>query len=648
MDIDRSVMNIINAQNVYRVVTNGKTLTIKGELQFTNGAKIDASAASSKVVFAGALAQAIPTESFLNNEVFNLEVNNTNNVSVYGSIRLLNTISSVSGRFDAYSNFTDFIYGGTAAQTIENNVFLDNKGYNMLIDNAAGVNLNTDFTLNNNLTINSGKMLQINTTRTMTVLGTISNQAGTDGIIIKSSSSQANGSLVFFNSQGNPVNASVEMFSKSTWDLTKPSGGRYNWQFFGIPIRTLSALPTFYGGYVRKKLESGTTTANHWQMLTNSSTLEPFWGYELCFQTQRTITFSGQLVNSNFSSGQLPKTTGAIYPGQILFANPYTAAIDIRQIEFGSDMEATVYLYNTGTFNAWLGSTTKIGDIPGSYISIPKNLAGYAGIPRQVPSMSSMLTKVITSTTNAYVNLNYSSVVMGNTDRQRAPGMQKAKVSEDDLVSTVVTVDGSTSGDKVWLFASDEFTRTYDNGYDGIKVYPATGKARLFASESDNDYQINAVDDLNNTVLKFRAATGDTNYSLTFEHENTENKYQSIYLYDMIDDKLMDVTESGSTYTFTANNTTSSALRFRIIANPIGSDVSTSTFNVYAADNMLFVKRLAEVNAQVKITDISGKLVKSFKVDSGNLMKLPIERQTVYIVTVTTTSGTFSKKVILQ
>jgi len=648
MDIDRSVMNIINAQNVYRVVTNGKTLTIKGELQFTNGAKIDASAASSKVVFAGALAQAIPTESFLNNEVFNLEVNNTNNVSVYGSIRLLNTISSVSGRFDAYSNFTDFIYGGTAAQTIENNVFLDNKGYNMLIDNAAGVNLNTDFTLNNNLTINSGKMLQINTTRTMTVLGTISNQAGTDGIIIKSSSSQANGSLVFFNSQGNPVNASVEMFSKSTWDLTKPSGGRYNWQFFGIPIRTLSALPTFYGGYVRKKLESGTTTANHWQMLTNSSTLEPFWGYELCFQTQRTITFSGQLVNSNFSSGQLPKTTGAIYPGQILFANPYTAAIDIRQIEFGSDMEATVYLYNTGTFNAWLGSTTKIGDIPGSYISIPKNLAGYAGIPRQVPSMSSMLTKVITSTTNAYVNLNYSSVVMGNTDRQRAPGMQKAKVSEDDLVSTVVTVDGSTSGDKVWLFASDEFTRTYDNGYDGIKVYPATGKARLFASESDNDYQINAVDDLNNTVLKFRAATGDTNYSLTFEHENTENKYQSIYLYDMIDDKLMDVTESGSTYTFTANNTTSSALRFRIIANPIGSDVSTSTVNVYAADNMLFVKRLAEVNAQVKITDISGKLVKSFKVDSGNLMKLPIERQTVYIVTVTTTSGTFSKKVILQ
>ncbi len=648
MDINRSVMNIINAQNVYRVVTNGKTLTIKGELQFTNGAQIDASATSSKVVFAGAAAQVIPTESFYNNEVFNLEVNNSNNVTIYGAIRLLNTISSVSGRFDTYSNFTDFIYGGTAAQTIENNVFLDNKGYNMVIDNTAGTSLNTDFTLNNNLTVNSGKFIQINTTRTMTVLGTITNQAGTAGIVIKSSPTEANGSLIFLNSLGSPVNATVEMYSRSTWDLTKPAGGRYNWQFFGIPLRTLNALPTFYGGYVREKLESGTTTANHWQYLTNSSTLNPFYGYELCFQTQRTISFNGELVNSNFSSGQLPKTTGAIYPGQILFANPYTAAIDIRQIEFGSDMEATVYLYNTGSFNAWAGSATKIGDIPGSYISIPKNLAGFAGIPRQVPSMSSMLTKVITSTTNAYVNLNYSSVVMGNTDRQRAPGMRKSKVSEDEIVSTVVTVDGATSGDKVWLFASDTFTRTFDNGYDGIKVYPATGKARLFASESDNDYQINAVDDLNNTNLKFRAATGDTNYTLTFEHENTENKYESLFLYDMVADTLVDITESSSTYTFNATNTTSSVLRFRIIANPLGSGVSTSNVNVYAADNNLFIKRLADVNAQVKVTDLTGRLIAIVKVDSNGLVTLPIEKQKIYIVTITSQTGTYSQKVMIK
>ena len=648
MDINRSVMNIINAQNTYRVVTNGKTLTIKGDLQFTNGAQIDASASSSKVVFAGATAQVIPSESFYNNEVFNLEVNNSSNVTLNGTVKLLNTISSVSGRFDAYANFTNFMYVGTSAQTIENNVFLDNKGYNMVVDNSSGVSLNTDFTLNNNLTINASKFFRINTTRTMTVLGTISNLAGTSGILIKSSSTEANGSLIFLNTQGNPVSASVEMYSRSTWDLTKASGSRYNWQFFGIPLRSLNTMPTFYGGYVREKLESGTTTANHWQYLTESSTINPFYGYELCFQTQRTLTFSGLLVNSNFNSGQLPKTTGAIYPGQILFANPYTAAIDIRQIEFGSDMEATVYLYNTGTYNAWNASATKIGDIPGSYISIPKNLAGYAGIPRQVPSMSSMLTKVRTSTTNAYVNLNYSSVVMGNTDRQRAPGMKKSKVNEDNLISTVVSVDGSTSGDKVWLFASEELTRTYDNGYDGIKVYPASGKARLFAAEEDNDYQINSVDDLNNTVLKFRAATGDINYTLTFEHKNTKEKYESIFLYDIIDDKLTDVTQNGATYSFNASNTTSSVLRFRIITNPIDGGTTTSNINIFAADNSLFIKRLAEVDAQVKVMDLTGKLIATVKVDSNGLIALPIQKQKIYIVTITSQMGTYSQKVMIK
>jgi hypothetical protein len=50
MDIDRSVTNIVNAQGTYRVVTNGKILTVKGELQFTNGAQIDASSRSSSII----------------------------------------------------------------------------------------------------------------------------------------------------------------------------------------------------------------------------------------------------------------------------------------------------------------------------------------------------------------------------------------------------------------------------------------------------------------------------------------------------------------------------------------------------------------------------------------------------------------------
>ena len=673
MDINRSVTNIINAQGTYRVVTNGKVLTVKGELQFTNGAQIDASAASSKVIFAGASAQNIPSGSFYNNEVFNLEVNNANHVTLNGTVRLLNTISSTTGRFDAYLNSPNFIYGGTTAQTIENNVFLDNKAYNMTIDNTAGVNLNTDFTLNNNLTINTGKLFTINTTRTMTVSGTVTNSAGENGLVIKSSSTQANGSLIFYNSEVNAVPATVEMYSKATWNLSNATGSKYNWQYFGVPVRAINAYPTFNlipsaesgipwdvvnQGFIRRWNEPG-DVYTYWQQLYNDntnrgyndSTLTPFYGYEICHSTSRTFAFKGELVNKNFNSNQLAKTTGAKYPGQHLLANPYTAAIDIRQIEFGSDMEATVYLYNTGTYNSWDGNLTKVGATPGQYISIPKNLAGYAGIPRQVPSMSSMLTRVLTSTTNAYVNIAYSSVVMGNTDLQRAPGRNKAVVTEQDVVSTVVTVEGANSGDKLWLFANDNFTRTYDNGYDGIKQYPTVGQVSFFASESDYGYQINSVDDFNNTLLKFRASS-DLNYTMTFEHENTENKYESIYLYDMLKDSTVNITETGSTYTFTATNSTSTQLRFRIITNPLSNGTTTSTpesnINVFAADNSLFIKRLAGANALVKVTDLTGRLIAEKKVDNNGLITLPIQKQTVYIVTVTSEGQTHSQKVMIK
>ncbi|OIP83498.1 MAG: hypothetical protein AUK44_05075 [Porphyromonadaceae bacterium CG2_30_38_12] len=648
MDIDRSVMNIINAQGAYRVVTNGKTLTIKGELLFTNGAQIDASAASSKVIFAGVTAQNIPSGTFYNNEVFNLEVNNINNVKINGTLRLLNVISSTNGYFDAYSNASVFEYGGTSAQSIENNVFLSNKGFNMNIDNAVGVSLNTHFTLNNNLTVNASKKLIINTTRTMRVQGNITNAAGATGILIKSSSTQANGSLIFFNSYANAVTASVEMYSRATWNLSNPSNNRYNWQYFGIPLRSLQAMPTFYGGYVRKQLESGTTISNHWQYLTESSIINPFYGYELCYPTTKTYTFSGELVNSNFNTGQLAKTTGALYPGQHLLANPYTAAIDIRQIEFGSDMEATVYLYNTGSFSQWESNVDKVGATPGQYISIPQNLAGYAGLPLQVPSMSSMLVIATNSTPNAYVNLNYSALVMGNTDLQRAPKQKKSKASMEDLVTTAITVKGATTADNMWLFASSDFSKNFENGYDGIKKGSATGMARLFSVEDDSYYQIDALDDMNNTDIAFKAGR-DTDFTMTFTHYNTDTKYESMYLLDTKIDSLVDISESGSTYSFKANNATSTEIRFKIVVNPISNGVVTgSEIAVTNSSDKIFISSLSQKDALIKITDLAGRVLLNKKLNGASMTTLPIQKKAVYIVTITTSNQAITKKILIQ
>lgn len=128
-------------------------------------------------------------------------------------------------------------------------------------------------------------------------------------LIVKSSSSEPNGSLFFQNTSANPVYATVEMFSKSNYDLSRPANNRYNWQFFGIPVEDIPANPTFYGAYVRIRLEEGTDTTKHWVSLTNSSIVRPFLGYQICYATPRKVWFSGKLVNRDYNSGQLPKTT---------------------------------------------------------------------------------------------------------------------------------------------------------------------------------------------------------------------------------------------------------------------------------------------------------------------------------------------------
>ncbi|MBK8883954.1 MAG: hypothetical protein IPN67_16710, partial [Bacteroidales bacterium] len=80
LDQNHSVTDIIINQSTDLLVTNGFNLTIKGSLIFTNGAQIDASAINSNIEFAGTTVQSIPSGAFYIDQVYDLIINNTNNV----------------------------------------------------------------------------------------------------------------------------------------------------------------------------------------------------------------------------------------------------------------------------------------------------------------------------------------------------------------------------------------------------------------------------------------------------------------------------------------------------------------------------------------------------------------------------------------
>jgi hypothetical protein len=250
---------------------------------------------------------------------------------------------------------------------------------------------------NKKLIIPAGKALTVNNTIT------ISDSQNANLIQIKSGgSSTPQGTLIFHNDADHPVYATVEMYSKAYINAAGETNNKFFWQYFGIPFRSLPANPSFYGAYVRRWDETGTDITNHWVQLGNSDVIQSFLGYEICQPSAKTYTLQGILENRDFNSGPLSYTTVALFPGQHIFSNSYTAAIDIKKLLFENDLEATVYVYNTGSFKSWtenngIGSFNYFNTGQGTYTAVPILLAGSGEILGQIPSMQGFLVKARSS-----------------------------------------------------------------------------------------------------------------------------------------------------------------------------------------------------------------------------------------------------------
>lgn len=475
--------------------------------------------------------------------------------------------------------------------------------YNLVISNTGGITTKLSQLNVNAASIASESQFTIPPKKAVTVSTAITNSAGVNGIIIQSSPTLANGTLIFHNDVNSPVPATVEMYTKAS----KPTGLSYKWQFFGIPIRSMTAYPTFNGSYVRQMHEDDSPF--HWHQLNNLSTMNSFTGYEITQLTPTTLYFQGNLENSNYGPLQLNFTSTASYPGEHLIGNPYTAAIDIKKLVFGAQMLATTYLYNTGSYADWTAAnllTDSTGTAPGQYTSVPQNLAGSGSLPSQIPSMQAFLVKASKLDAAATISIPYSSTgtMMKNTD------LQRARQSND--VFTRIDVTGSSFRDRMWLFTVPGCTHNFDNGWDGEKLFGTATAPQLFAWEDDGYYQVNSVEDINNTFLGFQAGV-DTTYTLTFTNQNTTSNYTRLYLVDLTKNVTKDISLSGSTYTFNAFSTIEPVQRFKIVAsNDFVTNDRTSLNNgikIYCSNNILFIDNPTLYPGDLSLYNVTGRLI---------------------------------------
>ena len=518
--------------------------------------------------------------------------------------------------------------------------------------------LNVDHTIGN-LTNTSAKQLYIPAGKCLTA-NIITNNSTNQIYIQASSTGGANGSLIFHNGSGSPVQGTVEMYSIAYWNLTNSVGAKYKWQFFGIPVHSLaSTSPTFDGAYVRQLHENDSPA--HWEQLNNASGLTSFTGYEITQAAAKIYVFQGQLENSNYSA-TLPYSSLVTYPGQSLIGNPYTAAIEISKIVFGSKMLKTVYIYNTGSYNDWqlAGSGNASDSIntnttPGQYTAVPQAQAGNAGLQHQIPSMQAFLVRAQANDVNATLSIPYSSVgtVVGDSIAQRVKGLP---VKESPTkVWTTIDVKGSRFADKMWIFSDPYCSHNFDNGWDGEKFFGSALAPQIFAMEADGNYQVNSVNDMNNTDIGFWAGV-DTNYTLTFTNQNFSLQYSNLYLHDLQENTITDITQSGTSYSFTALPTDSPVKRFNILTRSKNTDTSFESPNaenkqlkIFNSQDNIFVHNSSNMSGNLKLYDISGRCIQNKPFIANGVTTIPMNLPAgIYIAMGTTANQEVTERLLIR
>ncbi|MGC3979521.1 MAG: tandem-95 repeat protein [Paludibacteraceae bacterium] len=401
--------------------------------------------------------------------------------------------------------------------------------------------------------------------------------------------------------------------------------GSYHWQFFGVPVESIKANPTFAGSFLRKYNEKKNATDsyyNKWETLNNDSELTDFTGYSITQDAAKIIEIKGALTLCDKTltlTHQAPEVAGSggsneynkrYGLGQNVFGNSFTAALPVNNIEFPIDgsVEKTVYLYNTASFGVWGGlavAGTQTGTNAGMYISIPVETApvmGYANIP----SMNGFLLRHIGNDDNdRQVTLKYMSLEK-NTKPQTAPG--RNRVAKEDLSYLEIELNSASTSDKLWMFSQEGTSDSFDNGWDGLKFF-GTPTAFIYAPTPDGNMQVNTTSNLIGSYINF-AANEDTEYTLTVKKSNIEQYYTELYLVDRVANTVTPLDKEEVTYKFIATNSGTDVKRFQIRGTVVDENQDNqTTLTAYVANGKLQFVNSTQEDAKAQLFDLAGKKI---------------------------------------
>jgi hypothetical protein len=462
------------------------------------------------------------------------------------------------------------------------------------VNTWARVQIKNAVTLSANATaeeliIDPSSSLTVNPGIFFTVNGSITNNAGTSGLVIKADGS-GSGSLI---NGSAAVSGTIETYITPNI-----------WHFVSSPVSSaVSGLFLTY--YLQKHNE---TTNLYSDVTSVTSPLNLMQGYALYTGTSNTFSYTG-----NFNTGAQGFGLTRNNSGWNLTGNPYPSSIDWDAASgwTKTNVNDAVYVENNGGWATYIsgvgtnGGTRYIAPGQGFFVECsthPGNLA-------------------MTDAVRVHNNAAFFKNEVSNLVRIEASGNEMTD-------ETVIRFDEAASVD-------------FDGMLDAYKLAGTGNIPEIYSFAGSRELSINALPSAETIQLGFRAPNSGTYNIAATEVLDIAN----VILEDKLTGEFTDLQMTNHPFVY---STGEDADRFVLHFTPMSVENTTEEFiHVYAYGKMVYLNLKADQKAEVRIFNLLGQEVKSMAV-SSETSSISLEQSGIYLVKVSTADRSTTVKVNIE
>ena len=369
-------------------------------------------------------------------------------------------------------------------------------------------------------------------------------------------------------------------------DYKKTVWNEFDWQFIGLPVKTTKKQTRSKDLYIRaysEKLNDPNHYYRKWTDVPKGSEMKAFVGYEvapitdtgkgvqkiqgqlnLCEQTIE-LTRQAAVVDASKAEGDA-KRYGL---GYNIVGNSFMAGVDIKNITLesgkdGVDMDNTVYIYTTGSWEDWKNAYGNSVKAKGGYEAVPIGVAGENGMTQTLAPMQGFMVKYKNptfSTIPGKLTIPYQGLVKEGGELRAKPFYMESDYCNGGIA---VKLDNEQVYDKFTILQRQNATTAYDNGLDGEKLN--MGEPSVFGTTTDaKNVQVMTVPSVVGSAFNVEVSKGKT-YNMELTAMDLD--YQNLKLIDLKNKTVTPFVDDKAKYFFTGEVDGVQANRFVFVDTP--------------------------------------------------------------------------------